>query len=64
MCIEMGILKYFENLYIVDLLKCLIHLEWSDISSMHLTDTSDCINFSPASASSHLHCSVAHTNIL
>ena len=32
MCIEMGILKYFENLYIVDLLKCLIHLEWSDVS--------------------------------
>ena len=33
------------------------------VSSMHLPDTSDCITLSPSSASSHLHCSVAHTNI-
>ena len=33
------------------------------VSSMHLPDSSDCLNLSPSSASSHLHCSVACSNI-
>ena len=33
------------------------------VSSMHLPDPSDYLNLSPSSASSHLHCSVACSNI-
>ena len=33
------------------------------VSSMHLPDPSDCINFSAYSVLSHLHCSVACSNI-